>query len=503
MADAEFQTDHKTERGAGPRPPEPAKDARYYTGADWPSLLLHLLENIHWIVMIAFLCAAAAGLYASCWARPLYRATAKLYIAGVDAPVSLPDVQLGTSLAADYQEAFQLSAVQEMVSERLGLAYSREKLAQMIAVSSPLGSHFLYITAQASLPEEAKRLANAFAEAARDFIGEKMELPRPRLMQEAGLPTAPASPKPLPFMLRAFLLGGLGATAVVVFQYLMDDRIRTRSDIEKTAGLPVLGALPVQELGIIPENGFTSYVPPGSAANFAELEKSLSLGQAGDETINAICSAIRFAGKNAKKLAVTSHDAGEGKTFLAVQIARGMANRGMRVLLMEGDLRKAPMGDQYGIKHTPKGLVHLLSGQGKWKECVYATAIPNLYLLPAGEGADAPLALLASGEFQSVMKRAGKEFDLVIVDTPPVGAFIDAAEIAKRCDGSILVLAHKKQTKSNLRETKRILAQTETPVLGCIINKAAVKRFFPQKHSGQEAANSVGGVGKKEQREMS
>ena len=169
--------------------------AKYYTGIDWASLFFRLLEKIHWILLTALVCAAATGIYVKTCVTPVYQATSKLYIAGSEATISLSDIQLGSSLATDYQEAFNIWHVHEMVDERLGLDYSYSKLSGMISVYSPSGSHILFINARSEDPEEAKLLADTYAAVVQDFIADKMELRRPQLIQVAQVPTSPVSPR--------------------------------------------------------------------------------------------------------------------------------------------------------------------------------------------------------------------------------------------------------------------------------------------------------------------
>ena len=467
---------------------EAVNDARYYTGIDWASLIFRLLENIHWILLTAFICAGATGLYVMTYVTPIYQATSKIYIAGSEATISLSDIQLGSSLATDYQEAFSIWHVHEMVDTRLGLDYSYDKLADMVSVYSPSGSHILYINIKSADPEEAKLLADTYAEVVQDFIAEKMELRRPQLIQVAETPTRPISPNIKSSIITAFLVGGLLAAAFIIFLYLLDDKIRTSDDIEKTTGLATLGILMKQEqknkdsLNADRSQG----TPLGQSA---EIRSDLSLGYAGDEAINTICSAIMFTGKDVKRIAITSHEADEGKTFISIRIAHSMADRGKKTLLIDGDLRKASVTGQYRIRHTSKGLAHLLSGQCSLEEAVYSTNIQNLFLLPAGESIKTPLPLLTSDDFEKLMEELGNEFDLVIVDTPPVGAVIDAAEIAKRCDGSLLVLEYNRQTKGTLRYMKRVMEQTQTPVIGCVINKFVMKKLTQKRYYYQYSGN--------------
>ena len=444
-----------------------------YNGIDWMALFFHILENIQWVLISAFLFAALNGLYVRFYVTPIYQATSKIYIAGSETTISLSDIQLGSSLATDYQEAFKIWHVHEMVDERLGLDYSYSKLSSMVSVNSPSGSHILYINVQSPDRTEAKLLADTYADVAQDFISQKMESRRPQLIQVAQLPVSPISPNIRSEIIKAFLFGGLLAAVLIVTQYMLDDRIRSSDDVEKVSGLVTLGMLTKQQ------RKSKEVVPPRAEAppsdeRFARIIDSLPLDYAGEEAINTICSAVMFTGKNMKRLAITSHEAGNGKTFVSFHMACSMAGRGRKVLLIDADLRKASMTGQFFRIHASKGLAHLLSGQCMPQEAIYCTAVPGLSFMPAGEAIKTPLPLLTSPDFEQLMERLPAEYDLVIVDTPPVGVVIDAAEIAKRCDGSLLVLESNKQTKSSLRYMQRILEQTRTPIIGCIMNKVVM-----------------------------
>ena len=116
------------------------------------------------------------------------------------------------------------------------------------------------------------------------------------------------------------------------------------------------------------------------------------------------------------------------------------------------------------------------------EQCVYETNIPNVYLIPIGTDVQAPLSLIATPDFANLMQTLGENFDMVIVDAPPVGMVIDAAEIAKSCDGSVLVLEYNKTRIRGLQDAYQQMTRTGTPVLGCILNKVAMDRLSTKKY---------------------
>ena len=461
----------------------------YYSGIDWVSVLFRLLEKIHWIVLVALLSAVLALFYVTRIATPVYQATSKIYIAGSDTTISLSDLQMGSTLAVDYQEVFKIWHVHELVDERLNLDYSYSELEKMVSVSNPSGSHLLYIYVKSPDPEEAKLLADTYAEVVQDYIANKMELRKPQILEKARTPSKPISPNVTATVAKGALFGGLGMILILLFIFILDDRIRTGEDITKAVDLPTFGAVPRQnmERNTLEQEDQEQTAAPlfAEGKHQAVFRGNLKLDYAGEEAINAICSSITFAGKNMKRVLITSCGANEGKTFTALQIAIGMTRRGAHVLLIDADLRLSVMRAKYDIHYDgqPTGLAHLLSGQCSMEDAVYHTNIPNLDLLPDGASIKTPLSLLTSQEFDILMEVVGKNYDLVIVDTPPLGAVVDAAEISRRCDGGMMVLEYNKTHGKALKEAVSLLRQTGTPVLGCVVNKVIVNRIGKSRYS--------------------
>ena len=215
---------------------------------DLGALVMRFLEKIHWILLAAFVCAAIAGAYVYFLATPIYEATSKIYIVGSESAISLSDLQIGSNLAADYQEVFKNWHVHELVDQRLGLDYSYTELAGMLSVTNPSNTHVLYITAKSTDPEEAKVLADTYANVAREFIAAKMDIREPNIFEEAMMPTRPVSPRKTRTIAIGFLLGMIAAMAVVTIRFIVDDRITNSDEIAKVGNLPTLGMVPIQDL---------------------------------------------------------------------------------------------------------------------------------------------------------------------------------------------------------------------------------------------------------------
>ncbi len=216
----------------------------------------------------------------------------------------------------------------------------------------------------------------------------------------------------------------------------------------------------------------------------AMIKGNLTLDYAGNEALNTICSNLTFAGKNIKKIVITSCEPNDGKSFVAIQTAVNMARRGKRVVLMDADLRLSVLNAHYGIELAGQkyGLAHLLSGQCQIDDIVYETNISNVFYIPIGTDVQVPLSLIATPDFDNLVQTLGEAFDFVVIDAPPVGMVIDAAEIAKSCDGSVLVLEYNKTHRRALQDAKEQMERTGIPILGCVLNKVSMDRLSTKKY---------------------
>ena len=221
---------------------------------DLLALFYRYLEKIHWIILAALLGTALAGLYVFKLATPIYEATSKIYIVGSDTTISLSDLQIGSNLAADYQEVFKNWHVHELVDERLGMDYTYTQLSGMLTVTNPANTHVLYVTIKNPDPREAKKIADTYAQVAREFIAAKMDMREPNIFEEAKLPDRPVSPQKTRGVIIGFLIGALLAMAIITVQFLGDDRIMSSEDIEKVGRLSTLGLIPLQEADVEKKN---------------------------------------------------------------------------------------------------------------------------------------------------------------------------------------------------------------------------------------------------------
>lgn len=210
------------------------------------------------------------------------------------------------------------------------------------------------------------------------------------------------------------------------------------------------------------------------------------LGYASAEAINTLCTNLTFSGENVKKIMMTSCHMTEGKTFLAMNIARTLAGLGYRVALVDADLRKSVIAKRYRLRFADEehsmGLAQYLAGQVNADEVIYATDLNNMYMVPIGRTVANSLQLLNSSRFDRLLGSLAEQLDYVIIDAPPVGQIIDAAQIAKSCDGILLGVKYNSIGRQELIDVRDQLLQTGCPILGTVLNQVSYDAYLNKKY---------------------
>ena len=218
-----------------------------------------------------------------------------------------------------------------------------------------------------------------------------------------------------------------------------------------------------------------------------KITKFPALDYAGNEAFNTLSTNLSFAGANVKKIMIASCHASEGKSYLSMNLMRTLAQRGIKVALVDADLRRSMVNSDYGLKFEDgrsdgKGLSHFLAGMVGMDEVIYQTDIPNAIMVPVGRDVPNPLALLTNHHFAELLDMLASMADYVIVDAPPVGVVIDAAEIAKACDGTLIAVNYNDVSRQELLDVKQQIEQTGCPILGTALNQVDYDNYMGRKY---------------------
>lgn len=189
------------------------------------------------------------------------------------------------------------------------------------------------------------------------------------------------------------------------------------------------------------------------------------------EGLNQLKTNLAFCGKDIKVITITSSVQNEGKSSVAFDLSKTMAEGGKKILMVDADLRKSVLAAKYHIQGIDKGLSHYLTGQAEIEDIIYETETEGFYLSVAGPLSPDPTSLLDSDQFQKFIDKVREDYDYVIIDAPPLGVVIDAAIIGKYCDGAVLVIEQGVIKRKVVQDVIKQLKRGKVRILGAVLNK--------------------------------
>ena len=199
------------------------------------------------------------------------------------------------------------------------------------------------------------------------------------------------------------------------------------------------------------------------------------------ESFKALRTNLMFSlplqeGLNCRKIIFTSANPGEGKTTTTVNFAATLSETETKVLLIDADLRK-PTVHKYFDLESRVGLTNLLSGMNKREECIQKVSnYKNLSVIPSGILPPNPSELLSSSAMENLLGELEKEYDYIIIDTPPVNVVTDALAIASKVDGVVTVATVNRSTIPEVTKAIDALKFAQANILGIVINRVVPKK---------------------------
>lgn len=450
---------------------------------DLIGLFFFVLEKFWLVLLSAILFAGIFGWSAS-RSVPTYTATAKLYIVNpTNSGLNIYDLQLGSALTMDYQEVFRTWEVHEMVRDELALQYSYEELQSMLTVANPEDTRILYITVKNTDAQLAADIANAYAKAAKTFIMNTMKGEQPSDFSIALVPGTGYKTNRTQAIIMGFLLGSVLAAGILTLIFVLDNSPKTPEDINKYAGIPTLAILPVFQKTKKGEKRKTSPTSDVLEEHSLQFMRFPELDITSTEGLNTLVINLSYCGSDIRKVMITSRFSGEGKSYVTMNLMRTLAGMKKKVVVVDTDLRASGIQTAYGLHYGSgprSGLSEYLAGHCNADDVIYQTDVPNAWIVPAGHSAPNPLQLLDTEKMHRFVDSLAEQYDIVLLDTPPVGMMVDAVAMAKFCDGAVLVVGYHQGKLSEINDAVKNLQKTGCPVLGGVLNKVRLKSLSNQ-----------------------
>ncbi len=208
--------------------------------------------------------------------------------------------------------------------------------------------------------------------------------------------------------------------------------------------------------------------------NFPELDYLCT------ESMNTLCTNLVYCGDQNKVVLVTSRYANEGKSYITLNMMRTFASLKKKVVLVDADLRRSSIQRMVKFDYEGdqnKGLADYLAGLCSSSDAVYETNIENAYIVPVGRTVESSLPLLSSDYLEGLLLQLRERYDIVLVDTSPVGMIVDGLEVARHCDGALLVVSYKRGKRKEIKSVVGAINNTGCKVLGTVLNNVNLKTF--------------------------
>jgi polysaccharide biosynthesis transport protein len=294
-------------------------------------------------------------------------------------------------------------------------------------------------------------------------LAQQSAVPDVKILDSAVTPLAPSS-NTAPMIVGGGLVAGLVLGIGLAFLLdRLDSRFRYPDQAKSELGLEVLGVVPV-----VDQSGRQS---PEAVAQIVEAFRSIRMN-------------VRYAAGGTRNIVfgITSPGPGDGKSLVASNLALSFAEGGWRTVLIDADTRRGQLHATFDTPPAP-GLVEYLEGTSLLGEVVYPARHDNLSVIPCGTRHRRAPELLATPRMQQLLASLSAEFEVVIIDTPPLGAGTDAYAIGTAC-GQLAVILRSNRTNLKMAKAKlSVLSQLPVTVLGAVLNEVHTDSAMYQYYS--------------------
>lgn len=424
----------------------------------------------NWILLAAstLLGLLVAGT-ASISVAPTYTAKTQLFVA-IQGSGSVTELQQGNTFSQARVQSYVKTAttpvVLQPVIDTLGLPVTPEQLASHIEASADLNTVLINISASDSSPAQSAAIAQSVADSLIRAV-DKLESPeqggsspvRLSVITPAAAPQSPSAPNVRFNLLLGLLLGlglGLGAS---ILRSTLDTKIRGEADFRRTSDAPILGGIAFDADAA--KTTLLSQIAAQSprAESFRQIRTNLQFAHVSNES---------------KTVLITSSLPGEGKSTTAINMALALAQAGQRVALVDADLRRPMVGEYLGLDRNV-GLTTVLVGNAETEDVMQPWGEDRLDVMTSGGIPYNPSELLGSEAMNHILSRLERDYDAVLIDAPPLLPVTDAAVLAQRVGGVVLVVGSHQVKTTDVQKSLSALQMVNAVLLGVVLNKLPAK----------------------------
>ena len=326
-----------------------------------------------------------------------------------------------------------------------------------------------------ALEAEQARLAATMATMQRTFdnlqseyqlahLAESVDAGKVQPIDEATLPTFAVSPNRRRAIIYSAMVGLMLGLALALAVDRLDDSVKSPDELREQLDLPLLGLIPAIR-------GDRDGRRNGRATAASRLITHVDPRSPVAEAYRSMRTNLAFARaqQSPQAIILASPGPSDGKSTTAANLAITFAQQGQRTLLIDADLRRAVLDRAFQRERSP-GLTEVIVGEAPLEKAIQPTDVPNLSLLPSGRFPPNPAELLGSPKMQAILREVKAEFDIVLLDSPPLLAVTDGAVLSTMVDGVVLVIRTERTKREAVRRALGHIRAVHGRLLGAVLN---------------------------------
>lgn len=461
------------------------------TEIDLRKIIKAILKHIWKIGVVAVLCGSIALFASYQFLTPMFRTTTSFYVnnklplTGVNTNITSNDILTSSSLVNSYIAILNNRDILSEVISHAQLDLSSSQLSGMISTSIVKETGVFKVTVSGSDPVEVTAIAESIAHIMTTQICEIIEGSSIRVIDYPIVPKAPYSPNHTKNAALGLFAGLFISAAFVALMEILDTKIKSEDELKRYCKYPVLTVVPDMDqaahkryykkhygshYGYYAENNSNNTNANGEIATFGK-----NIDFATTEAYKLLRTKLQYSLTDTQKCQIfvlSSAMPGEGKSLTSINLAYSLAQLDKKVLLIDADMRRPTLATKLSIPNYP-GLSEFLTGFLDLDELLQDYCDDGehvLKILAAGSIPPNPVELIDSAKMAQAFDILQKQFDYIIVDTPPVGDVSDALVVSKYADGVLLVVRHNYCKHTILRNTVHQFEFVNAKILGAIFN---------------------------------
>jgi capsular exopolysaccharide synthesis family protein len=391
--------------------------------------------------------------------------------------IDLNDLYYAQKVVATYINFLKTKVFYTLVIEESKLNYTSGELKSMTEINTINNTEIFQISITTSSAEDSYILVTVMQKLAPEHIKSIKRSAEISVVDPVAYPNGPSGPNILLNTAIGGLIGLLLSLTITFLWEIIDVNVKNQEELKRKYYKPILGTIPNYDEHKIRGSllqVIASFIHRTNPRNDKVIKEDTDFMIA--EAYKELRTNLRYtlSKDGCKKILINSPISQDGKSTICTNLGVTIAQTGARVLIMDCDLRKGRLHNFFKIKSNP-GISELLIGLAKEKDVIQHTIYDNLQVITMGKIPPNPTELLSGSLMEELLKSLEKNYDFIIIDSPPVNIVSDALSLTKLVDGVVLVVRENFTSHPNIAGAITKLEYVDAKILGFVLNGKSIK----------------------------